>query len=168
MPPEFNYRHFYALLARMPYADKQTLVYQYTRGRTDHLGQMHPEEFRVMLRDMKRVVDDDEATRELKKRRSVVLKLMQQLGVDTTQWPCVDAFCLNPRIAGMRFCRIPADDLEALAVKLRAIDRKGGLNNVGPGAARPKAKPPRATLKVRYKFTINNNKNNKNNEKGNA
>ena len=161
MPPEFNYRHFYALLARMPYADKQTLVFQYTKGRTDHLGQMHPDEYRMMLRDMKRVVDDDEASRELKKRRSSVLKLMQQLGVDTTKWPCVDAFCLHPRIMGKRFCRISVDELEALTVKLRAIKRKGGLNHYEQGSV----VAPHETLKVKYNFIMN--KNNKD-EKGNA
>ena len=162
MPPEFNYRHFYALLARMPYADKQTLVFQYTKGRTDHLGQMHPDEYRMMLRDMKRVVDDDEASRELKKRRSSVLKLMQQLGVDTTKWPCVDAFCLHPRIMGKRFCRISVDELEALAVKLRAIKRKGGLNHEEQGSV----VAPHETLKVKYNFIMN--KNNNKDEKGNA
>ena len=161
MPPDFNYRHFYALLTRMPNADKQTLVYQYTKGRTDHLSQMHPDEYRVMLRDMKRVVDDDEASRELKKRRSSVLKLMQQLGVDTTKWPCVDAFCLHPRIMGKRFCRISVDELEALTVKLRAIKRKGGLNHDEQGTV----VGPHETLKVKYNFIMN--KNNKD-EKGNA
>lgn len=161
MPSDFNYRHFYALLTRMPYADKQTLVYQYTKGRTDHLSQMHPDEYRVMLRDMKRVVDDDEASRELKKRRSSVLKLMQQLGVDTTKWPCVDAFCLHPRIMGKRFCRISVDELEALTVKLRAIKRKGGLNHDEQGTV----VGPHETLKVKYNFIMN--KNNKD-EKGNA
>ena len=161
MPPDFNYRHFCALLTRMPYADKQTLVYQYTKGRTDHLSQMHPDEYRVMLRDMKRVVDDDEASRELKKRRSSVLKLMQQLGVDTTKWPCVDAFCLHPRIMGKRFCRISVDELEALTVKLRAIKRKGGLNHDEQGTV----VGPHETLKVKYNFIMN--KNNKD-EKGNA
>lgn len=160
MPPEYNYRKFYALLKLMPYADKETLVFQYTKGRTDHLGQMHPDEYRVMLRDMKRVVDNEDTTRELKKRRSMVLKLMQQLGVDTTQWPCVDAFCQHPRIMGKFFCRISVDELEDLAVKLRAIKRKGGLKDETQNAAQP-------TLKVKYKFTINN-KNDKNNEKGNA
>ena len=162
MPPEFNYRQFYALLARMPYADKQTLVYQYTKGRTDHLSRMHPDEYRVMLRDIKRVVDDEDTTREMKKRRSTVLKLMQQLGVDTTQWPCVDAFCLHPRIMGKRFCRISVDELEALAVKLRAIKRKGGLNHEGQGTV----VAPHETLKVKYNFIMN--KNNNKDEKGNA
>ena len=162
MPPEYNYRKFYALLARMPYADKETLVYQYTKGRTEHLRQMHPEEYRMMLRDMKRVVDDDEASRELKKRRSAVLKLMQQLGIDTTRWPNVDAFCTDARIAGKVFRRLSMNELEALVPRLRSILNKGGLKN----SSTPTPPQP-AKLKVKYNFMINNNKN-KNNEKGNA
>lgn len=162
MPPEYNYRQFYALLARMPYADKETLVYQYTKGRTEHLRQMHPEEYGLMLRDMQRVVDNDAFTQELKKRRSTVLKLMQQLGIDTTRWPNVDAFCTDARIAGKVFRRLSMDELEALVPKLRSILNKGGLKNSPP------ATPPQpAKLKVKYNFMINNNKN-KNNEKGNA
>lgn len=162
MPPEYNYRQFYALLARMPYADKETLVYQYTKGRTEHLRQMHPEEYGLMLRDMQRVVDNDAFTQELKKRRSAVLKLMQQLGIDTTRWPNVDVFCMDVRIAGKVFRRLSLDELEALVPKLRSILNKGGLKNSPP------ATPPQpAKLKVKYNFMINN-KNNKNNEKGNA
>lgn len=167
MPPEFNYRQFYALLARMPYADKETLVYQYTKGRTEHLRQMHPEEYRVMLRDMQRVVDNDAFTQELKKRRSAVLKLMQQLGVNTTQWPCVDAFCQDPRIAGKIFRRLSLDELEALVPKLRSILNKGGLKASEPATQPQPPRPRPAKLKVKYNFMINN-KNNKNNEKGNA
>ena len=161
MPPEYNYRKFYALLARMPYADKETLVYQYTKGRTGHLRQMHPEEYRMMLRDMKRVVDDDEASRELKKRRSAVLKLMQQLGIDTTRWPNVDAFCTDARIAGKVFRRLSMNELEALVPKLRSILNKGGLKN----SSTPTPPQP-AKLKVKYNFIMN--KNNNKDEKGNA
>ena len=64
---------------------------------------------------------------ELKKKRSVCLKLMQQLGIDTTDWARINDFCMNPRIAGKPFARITPDGLEALAVKLRSIRRKGGL-----------------------------------------
>lgn len=161
MPPEYNYRKFYALLARMPYADKETLVYQYTKGRTEHLRQMHPEEYRMMLRDMKRVVDDDEASRELKKRRSSVLKLMQQLGIDTTRWPNVDAFCTDARIAGKVFRRLSMNELEALVPRLRSILNKGGLKN----SSTPTPPQP-AKLKVKYNFIMN--KNNNKDEKGNA
>jgi hypothetical protein len=52
---------------------------------------------------------------------------MQQLGIDTTDWNRVDAFCKDVRIAGKAFRHISIDELEALVVKLRAIKRKGGL-----------------------------------------
>ena len=65
--------------------------------------------------------------RQLRRRRSEVLKLMQQLGIDTTDWNRVDRFCIDTRIAGKAFRHISIDELEALAVKLRTIGRKGGL-----------------------------------------
>ena len=52
---------------------------------------------------------------------------MQKLGINTSDWDCVDAFCLDPRIAGKLFRKISINELEELAVKLRAIKRKGGL-----------------------------------------
>ena len=52
---------------------------------------------------------------------------MQKIGIDTTDWARVNDFCLNPRIAGMPFGRLDTKELEQLAVKLRSIERKGGL-----------------------------------------
>ena len=131
MGTERNYARFYALLKKMPGADKETLVEQYTRGRTTHLHETTPQEYNAMCNDMERVAGYDERRealrKELRRRRSVVLKLMQQLGVDTTDWVRIDNFCMNPRIAGMAFRYIGIDELEALAVKLRTIRRKGGL-----------------------------------------
>ena len=66
---------------------------------------------------------------ELRRKRSVCLKLMQQLGIDTTDWDRINAFCNNPRIAGKPFVRISAAELDQLSVKLRAIQRKGGLTD---------------------------------------
>ena len=40
---------------------------------------------------------------QLRKKRSACLRLMQQLGVNTTDWATVDNFCLNPRVSGKRF-----------------------------------------------------------------
>lgn len=166
MPPEYNYRKFYALLKLMPYADKETLVFQYTKGRTEHLRQMHPTEYDMMLCDMQRVVDNDEFIRELITQRSVVLKLMQKLGIDTTQWPCVDAFCQEPRIARKKFRRLSFDELKALERKFRSILNKGGLKNPSTPTPPQQPRPHPAKLKVKYNFMINN-KNNKD-EKGNA
>lgn len=126
-----NYKRFYALLKRMPGADKELLVYQHTGGRTDSLRELTAAEYRALCDDMERATGYDEVRRALREerrtRRSVVLHLMQKLGINTSDWDCVDAFCLDPRIAGKLFRKISINELEELAVKLRAIKRKGGL-----------------------------------------
>lgn len=131
MDKGFNYAWFYALLKQLPGADKETLVEQYTGGRTTHLRQMTIKEYELMCSVMAQVAGYEtrkEALRkELRRKRSVCLKLMQQLGVDTTDWARVDNFCMNPRLAGKPFRNISIEELEELSVKLRTIKRKGGL-----------------------------------------
>ena len=128
MEKGFNYARFYTLLKKMPGADKETLVEQYTNGRTTHLRETTQQEYNKMCRDMEQVAGHDERMsdirRELRRKRSVCLKLMQQLGIDTTSWNRVNAFCEDARIAGKAFRYISIDELEVLAVKLRAIKRK--------------------------------------------
>lgn len=128
MANERNYARFYTLLKKMPAADKKTLVSQYTDGRTTSLRETTQQEYNKMCRDMELVAGYDERMsdirRELRRKRSMCLKLMQQLGIDTTDWDRVNAFCEDTRIAGKAFRHISIDELEALAVKLRAIKRK--------------------------------------------
>lgn len=128
MEKGFNYARFYTLLKKLPGADKETLVEQYTHGRTTHLHETTPQEYNAMCNDMERVAGYDERRealrKELRRKRSVCLKLMQQLGIDTTDWARIDNFCMNPRIAGKPFRYISVDELAALATKLRAIKRK--------------------------------------------
>lgn len=137
-----NYARFYALLKKLKGADKETLVYQFTNGRTEHLRQMTEAEYGAMCRVMERVADYGERReamrRELKRWRSTCLKLMQQLGIDTTDWACVNDFCRDARIAGKPFARISQPELEALSVKLRSIKRKGGLKAYGKPEAAPR------------------------------
>lgn len=131
MEKGFNYARFYTLLKKMPGANKETLVSQYTDGRTTSLRETTRQEYDRMCRDMERETGYDEFVegirRQLRRKRSEVLKLMQQLGVDTTDWDRVNAFCEDARIAGKLFRKISIDELEELAVKLRTIKRKGGL-----------------------------------------
>ena len=126
-----NFRRFYALLKKMPGVDKQLLVYQHTNGRTDSLRELTAAEYRALCDDMERATGYDEVRRALREerrsRRSVVLHLMQELGINTSDWDRVDAFCLDPRIAGKKFRPLSIDELEKLAVKLRTIQDKGGL-----------------------------------------
>lgn len=141
MEKGFNYARFYLLLKKLPGADKETLVEQFTNGRTTHLRQMQEREYDKMCSDMEKVAGYDEfaegVRKQLRRKRSVCLKLMQQLGIDTTDWDRVDAFCKDTRIAGKAFRKIDTEELEALATKLRAIQRKGGLkekqDNNNPG-----------------------------------
>ena len=59
MAGERNYARFYALLKQLPHADKDTLVWQYTQGRTKSLRETSKWEYDVMCRDMERVVNND-------------------------------------------------------------------------------------------------------------
>lgn len=128
MEKERNYARFYGLLKRLPGADKETLVEQYTVGRTTHLHKMQEWEYRKMCNDMESVVGYDERRRmlrdALRKARSGVLHQMQLYGIDTTDWSRVDAFCKDRRIAGKRFREMDIEELNALNTKLRMIIRK--------------------------------------------
>jgi hypothetical protein len=44
-----NYRKFYGLLRRLPGAEKEELVREFTGGRTEHVSAMHLPEFSAML-----------------------------------------------------------------------------------------------------------------------
>ena len=62
--------------------------------------------------------------RELKKKRSAVLKRLQLIGLDTTDWGAVDAYCLSPRIAVKRFSKLNEEELIRLVPKLECILKK--------------------------------------------
>lgn len=128
MEQERNYARFYGLLKRLPYADKETLVEQYTKGRTTHLRQMTPKEYSRMCDEMERVAGYDERRKQLRealrKARSGALHQMQLYGIDTTDWSRVDAFCKDRRIVGKRFREMDIEELNALNTKLRMIIRK--------------------------------------------
>lgn len=119
MDEHTNYRRFYALLKQLPGADKETLVEQYTNGRTVHLREMAPAEYDAMCRTMERATGYAE--------RRAALHRMQLLGIDTTDWTRINAFCRDSRIAGKAFRELDCEELEKLTVKLRMMQRKGGL-----------------------------------------
>ena len=78
MGAERNYSRFYILLKKMPGADKNTLVYKYTNGRTTHIHETTQQEYNSMCNDMERVAGFDERReairKELRRKRSVCLK----------------------------------------------------------------------------------------------
>lgn len=129
-----NYRRFYAILGHMPPLydrdeQKKQLVLQYTNNRTCSLRDMTEKEYKKMCHELGRMYGTDEAYRKLKNR---CLKLMQQLGKDTTDWGEVDRYCLDPRIAGKRFRELNYNELVRLHRKLHKIkdkeDKKSSIN----------------------------------------
>ena len=130
-----DYTRFYALLRRMAGdrdTRKETLVSRFTEGRTTSLREMTRKEYDAMCAAMAAEAEHsglsgEEYGRELKRMRSAVLKRMQRLGVDTTDWNAVDTFCRQPRIAigqPKPFARLSLSELKAMIRKLQAMLNK--------------------------------------------
>lgn len=119
-----SYARFYALLRQMQ-GDreqiKETLILQFTKGRTTSLREMQKDEYEAMCRAMEAEIEHpglstEEFRREQKRLRSAVLHRMQRLGVDTSDWDVVDAFCLSNRIARKEFARLSLAELRVMVV----------------------------------------------------
>ena len=129
-----NFARFYGLLKLMPGMDKeelkQQLVMYWTMGRTDSLREMTQHEYHNMCDELnymlKKQVQDDKNTFDALRRqkRSTCLRLMQKIGVDTTDWNAVNSYCRSPKIAGTVFKNLGLDDLDDLSMKLRMILKK--------------------------------------------
>lgn len=124
-----NFGRFYtAVRALNPIGDrdevKKSLVYQYTNGRTDSLREMTRAEYDRCCEDLERKTGRKD---ELRKERSKTLRLMQQMGVDTTDWGRVNLLCRDVRIIGKDFYNITTDEHRELRRKLKSIERKGGI-----------------------------------------
>lgn len=122
-----NFGRFYAAIQKLPNHGeleevKRQMVYQYTGGRTESLKEMTRKEYIDLCIAIEEMIGKKE---ELKRRRSIALKLMQEIGVDTTDWAQINDFCKHPRISGKSFRQLTIDELMALTTKLRTIKRKG-------------------------------------------
>lgn len=124
-----NFARFYASFNRLPYTGdkettKQDIVMQWTGNRTGSLREMTRVEYEACCEALERLTGRKD---EQKKLRSRSLRLMQQLGIDTTDWTRINSFCQDRRIAGKPFARLTNEELETLSVKLRTMQRNGGL-----------------------------------------
>jgi hypothetical protein len=126
-----TYTVFYSLLNRMHDPDKKALkesiVSQYTSGRTTSLKEITMPEYLSALEGMERLVMptyQEQIQKVIKQKRSAVLHQMQLYGIDTTDWSRINAFCKDSRIAGKVFRELDAEELDALLVKIRLIRRK--------------------------------------------
>ncbi len=122
-----NFGRFFSAFHKLtihgePDEARRQFVLQYTAGRTDSLKEMSVKEYTALCMAVEAMNGSRD---ELKARRSIVLKLMQELGVDTTDWAQINDFCRHPRISGKAFGRLSIEELMSLATKLRSIKRKG-------------------------------------------
>jgi len=141
-----NFARFYALFNKIPYSGdreefKKEMVSQATLGRTDSLREVTRREYQDLCAGLEKIFPDtaarNAAREELRRQRSICLKLMQKLGIDTTDWQRINAFCQDGRIAGQPFGKLSSEELEQLSRKLRSIERKGGIRQLeepGPTA----------------------------------
>ena len=125
-----NFSRFFASFNELPcYCGsreefKKEIVSQYTFGRTESLKEMTWQEYNDCCDGLEKLSGRKD---RLKRNRSICLKLIQEIGVDTTDWQRINEFCKHPRICGKEFARIRLDEMEDFQRKLRAIKKKGGL-----------------------------------------
>ena len=125
-----NFARFFSLFNKMENPDpelKQELVGTFTGGRTTSLREMSTEEYNKMCDSLQAShygQTEPDFKAEIKALRSAVLKRLQKMGIDTTDFAKVDNFCLNPRIAGKVFRHLSKEELSALIPKLASIARK--------------------------------------------
>lgn len=127
-----NFSRFYSLLKKIPYVgDKEDLkcdlVSQGTNGRTSSLKEVTRKEYDSICDTMEKLCPNNgrekfEARR--RKSRSVCLKLLQKIGVDTTDWNAINDYCRSPKIAGVPFRELDIEALDKLSIKLRVILKK--------------------------------------------
>lgn len=99
--------------------NRADMVYEHTNGRTSSLKELTDEELRAITHSLSITFDE-----RRRSRRSIVLNLLQKMGVRTCHWSEVDRVCMDPRIAGKKFAHLSIEELDATAVRLRCIQAK--------------------------------------------
>lgn len=134
-----NFARFYGVFNKLSHKGdkeglKSDLVRQATGGRTDSLREVTRREYEDLCSSLERTVPgaaiQNAIIAELKRQRSIALHQMQKMGIDTTDWNRINALCKDLRIAGKLFAQMTAEELAAMTVRLRTIERKGGFGNL--------------------------------------
>ena len=116
----------------MPYVGdkeelKRDLVLQGINGRTNSLREVSKKEYAAICEAMERVApgsDREKFVEQRRRSRSICLKLLQQIGIDTTSWQAINTYCRSPKIAGTEFRDLSIEDLDRLSLRLRMILKK--------------------------------------------
>lgn len=129
-----TFDRFFALLAKMPGADKEDLIWSASGMLTTSLREFHeknPEGYKRMIATMQEEVNKISIASEqkiaIKSLRSSILGRLQRHGIDTTDWARVNQFLQQPRIAGKRLYDMSIEEMRALIPKLEMILAKETL-----------------------------------------
>lgn len=130
---------FWSLLRRQPdynsaYKDelKAMFVWQWSGEKTESLNEFYktdPYRYKSMLMDMRNRALS-KASNTIKSLRSQVLRLLDQIGVDTSgtergDWEVINGYLSSPRIAGKKLNAMSIEELESCIGRLRMIKSKG-------------------------------------------
>ena len=126
-----NFARFYGILKRMPKiwdeeTTKKEMVLIGTNDRTDSLREMTRKEYDDLCDLLEKRFPEkrNNYVEKRRKKRSSCLKLMQKIGVDTTDWTAINNYCKSPKIAGKVFADLDIEELQQLSLKLRMILKK--------------------------------------------
>lgn len=126
-----NFARFYSILKRVPKMGgedfaKRELVSIGTDGRTESLREMTRKEYDGLCDLLEKRFPEKRNiyVEQRRKKRSSCLKLLQKIGVDTTNWTAINNYCKSPKIAGKVFADLDIEELQQLSLKLRMILKK--------------------------------------------
>lgn len=126
-----NFARFYSIFKRVPKIGdneylKKEMVSVATGGRTESLKEITRKEYDDLCNLLEKRFPEKRNiyVEQRRKKRSSCLKLMQKIGVDTTDWTTINNFCKSPKIAGKVFAELDIEELQQLSIKLRMILKK--------------------------------------------
>ena len=126
-----NFARFYSILKRVPKIGdneylKKEMVSVATGGRTESLKEITRIEYDALCNLLEKRFPEKRNiyVEQRRKKRSSCLKLLQKIGVDTTNWTAINNYCKSPKIAGKVFADLDIEELQQLSLKLRMILKK--------------------------------------------
>ena len=126
-----NFARFYSILKRVPKIGdneylKKEMVSVATGGRTESLKEITRKEYDDLCNLLEKRFPEKRNiyVEQRRKKRSSCLKLLQKIGVDTTNWTAINNYCKSPKIAGKVFADLDIEELQQLSRKLRMILKK--------------------------------------------
>lgn len=126
-----NFARFYSILKRVPKIGdneylKKEMVSVATGGRTESLKEITRKEYDDLCNILEKRFPEKRNiyVEQRRKKRSSCLKLLQKIGVDTTNWTAINNYCKSPKIAGKVFADLDIEELQHLSLKLRMILKK--------------------------------------------